>query len=266
MNVTKLNVTLVIILGFGLGAIFLRTYPGVVQAQPRITDTPLPVVIPQNTVQPTSMTLLTPTPTFTMTPEGPTVVLQAAAPAADINVRDFPDGTGVRLGSLEAERQYAVTGVYFQWYQFEYDASPTGRAWVFGELVEIIGDQTSIPAVDPNVQPTAQSPEEIGTATAAAQLLTPEVAASATAAARVLTVPPQEQRSADGFPPTFTPPPDLAALQPTLAPDVLTGTPPSPNLANQVLNTFDNAVPPLVPILALVGAGSFGLMIAFARR
>jgi hypothetical protein len=262
-NSFLLTVFLTILCFIGL---IMGQQPIVVDAQPRITDTPLPVVIPENTAQPTSMTLLTPTPTFTMTPDAPQVVLQAAVPAADINVRDFPDVTGARLGSLMPEQQYPVTGVYFQWYQFEYANSPTGRAWVFADLVEIIGDQTAIPVVDPNVQPTAESLEEIGTATAQAQLLTPEFAESATAAARVLTIPPEEQSSGDGFLPTYTPPPDLAALQPTIAPDTLTTTPQGQNLASQVLTGLNTAVPPIVPIIGLISIGVLGLLIAIARR
>lgn len=257
--------SIIVCIGIALGASTLVT---VVQAQPLITDTPLPVVIPQNTAPPTSLSLLTPTPTFTMTPEAPLVTLQAAAPAADINVRDFPDVTGTRLGSLEPEQEYAVTGVYFQWYQFEYAASPTGRGWVFAELVSITGDQTTIPVVDPNVQPTAESPEELGTATAAALLLTPDNAASATADARILTLPAEEPGSGDGFPPTFTPPPDVAVRQPTEVASDQTPTPDSANFATQFFSDLDvrTSLPPIAPIIGLIGAGLLGLFIASLRR
>jgi len=264
--VNKQSLLITLLVCAGLSFIVLGQQQYSVSAQPLITDTPLPVVIPENTAQPTSMTLLTATPTFTMTPDQPEVVLQAAAPAGDINVRDYPDVTGTYLGSLQPEQQYPITGVYFQWYQFQYEASPTGLAWVFGDLVEVIGDQTAITPVDPDAQPTAESPEEIGTATAEALLLTPENAASATGAARVLTLPPEEESSVDGFPPTFTPPPDVAALEPTVVPESLTTTPQSPNLASQVLTQFSNTFPPIIPILALVGVGGLGLLIAIARR
>ncbi|MCA9913557.1 MAG: SH3 domain-containing protein [Anaerolineae bacterium] len=242
--------------------------PTMVQAQPRITDTPLPVVIPQNTAPPTSLSLLTPTPSFTPTPEAPLVTLEAAAPAADINVRDFPDVTCNRLGSLDLGQQYPVTGVYFQWYQFEYAASPTGRAWVFADLVTINGDQATIPAVDPNVQPTAESPEDIGTATAAALLLTPEIAESATAQARILTLPADEVRSGDGFLPTFTPPPDIAVRRPTEVISDITPTPEGGNIATQFLNELDvpTSLPPIVPIAGLIGVGVLGLFVASIRR
>lgn len=265
MILKRLVTAITICVIFALAAASL---PAFVTAQPLITDTPLPVVIPQNTAPPTSLSLLTPTPTFTMTPDAPLVSLQAAAPAADINVRDFPDVTGTRLGSLEPEQQYPVTGVYFQWYQFEYPASPTGRAWVFGELVTINGDQASIPAVDPNVQPTAASTEEIATATAAALLLTPENAESATAQARILTVPADEVVGADGFPPTFTPPPEIAIRQPTESADDLTPTPADGNIAAQFFSDLEmtTSLPPIVPIVGLVGVGVFGLFIASIRR
>ena len=188
--------------------IILLSTVAVTQAQ-RLTDTPVPVVIPEVQQQATSVQLFTPVPTLSPTPDVPQVFLEAVEAPANINVRNFPDSTGGRLGSLEPATQYLVTGRYFSWYQFEYETSPTGVAWVFGTLVRIIGDENLIPLIDPNTVPTEDSPGAFETATAQALLLTPDIANTATAQARELALPTDEIGSGANqeFPPTFTPPP-----------------------------------------------------------
>lgn len=260
---------LVFVAAFGLSAAILpgsRVPPAA--AQPRISDTPVPAVLPEATLPPTNSVALSPTPTFTLTPEAPAVVLEAAAAPGDINVRDFPDVSGTYLGSLEAGRQYTVTGVYFQWIQFEYPDSETGYAWVYRDLVQIIGDEALVPVVDPNIVPTEDSPEQIGTATAQALLQTPEFAETATAQARVVELPTEDEAvGADGFLPTYTPPADRVPLQSTEAEAAADVTEEPPDVLDSVVDrVLSGQLPPMVPIVALLGAGLLGVLISLVRR
>lgn len=253
---------------YTIAILFVLLWGMIVNAQ-RLTDTPVPVVIPDVQQQPTSVQLFTPTTTLSPIPDVPEVLLEAVDAPANINVRDFPDPTGNRLGSMQPDTQYRVTGRFFSWYQFEYETSPNGVAWVFGTLVRIIGDEGLIPDIDPNVAPTQDSPEALGTSTAEALLLTPGVANTATAQARELALPTNELGSGanQDFPPTFTPPPNVAQRRPTVDVSVkLSPTPQGDLLERSVELITDTNVAPIVPILALFGLGVLGLLISSIRR
>lgn len=237
-------------------------------AQPLITDTPVPVVLPSSTPQPTGIIALTPTPTLTVTIQ-PAIRLVAAAASADINVRDAPDVTGNRLGSLEQGREYVVRGRFFSWYQFDYGSSNSGLAWVFGDLVEIIGDESEIPVVDPFAVPTAVPTGEVDAATATALALTPGAAETATAQTRLVDLPtlgPGTAESDTAFFPTFTPPPDLVPRIQQNGANTLSSPTPTPNFAEQAVTLVaSGGVPPLAPIVTLFAFGLIGLIIALLR-
>lgn len=237
-------------------------------AQPRITDTPVPVQLPTNAPPPTDVLLLTPTPTTTVTEE-PAIRLVAAAASADINVRDLPDVLGNRLGSLEQEREYIVTGRYFSWYQFEYGSSSSGLAWVFGDLVEIIGDNTQIPIIDPFAVPTSVPTEDAEGATATALILTPGAIETATAQTRLIDLPTQAGDAVDAsnpFPPTFTPPPDVVARDQALQDGLQPTATATPNLIQQTVTVVGSGeIPPVVPIVGLFVFGLLGLIVALIR-
>lgn len=239
-----------------------------VSAQPRITDTPVPVQLPTQAAQPTEITLLTPTATTTATLE-PAIRLVASAASADINVRNLPDVTGNRLGSLEQEREYIVTGRFFSWYQFEYNSSDSGLAWVFGDLVEIIGDPNQIPIIDPFAVPTAVPSEDAEAATATALVLIPGAPETATAQTRLVELPTLEAEAAsagDTFPPTFTPPPDIGFRS-----NIGASNPPTPTaipsaVERATATLISGNVPPIIPIIGLFGFGVLGLFVALLRR
>lgn len=245
--------------------LFVSSWAALVLAQPRITDTPVPVILPESTAQPTSLSVLTPTPTTTATEE-PRVVLVAGDIAGNINVRDLPDVTGNRLGSLDPDREYPVTGRFFSWYQLEYSSSSNGLAWVFGDTVEIIGDSSTIPIIDPFAVPTAVPPEAAEAATATAFILTPGAPETATAETRLISVPTNEGGgdTVTDITPTFTPPPDAVPREST--PDTNLLASPTPTFVESAITEISSAsVPPIMPILVLAGFGLLGLIVAIVR-
>lgn len=238
------------------------------QAQVRISDTPVRVIIPDATESAAPDNVLTATPTFTPTSPPPSVFLEAAAALGDIRVLDFPE-TGTYLGSLENGRQYPITGQYFSWIQFEYPPSPNGLGWVYNQTVRVIGDVSEIRIIS-NPNAANASPEENQTATAQAELLTPSIAETASAEARILIVPTLEATASGNqgnFPPTFTPPPDAVLRVPTQIPDDIAEPSPTPSLVDSAVSLVSNRrLPPIVPIALLVGFGMLGLMVNLIRR
>jgi hypothetical protein len=242
-----------------------------VSAQPRITNTPIPVIIPTLTATvPSSdnrFVEASPSPTFTATPELPNAKLVAIVPPSEALVRDFPE-SGEIIGFLETNREYQVTGQYFSWYQIQFADSPTGRAWVFFQTIRVTGNLEEIPPIDPNSAPAASSFEDNQTQTAVAIFQTPGIAETATAQARILTLPAEEgSGSSSEFLATYTAPADIVPRQATTDPNALP-SPTSENIAVQTVLTSvaENGVPPFVPILALGLFGILGLIISLIRR
>jgi hypothetical protein len=251
-----------------LGLVAILQYrPLHTDAQVRISDTPVRVILPDSTQAAPQADVLTATPTFTPTDLPPVVFLEAAAPLGDIQVLDFPEN-GTYLGTLETGRQYPITGQYYSWIQFEYPASTSGLAWVYFETVRVTGDVSAINLIsDPSA--ANASPEDNQTATAEAELQTPSVAETATAAARIIIVPTEviADNNAGEFPATYTPPPDVVLRAPTQsAGDVIEATA-TPSLMDSVIAlAVPQRLPPIVPILLLGGFGMLGLMVSVIRR
>jgi hypothetical protein len=242
-----------------------QVQPDTVRAQVRISDTPVPVIIPSSTPLPTDIAAPTATATATSPIEDTTRIIARVNPG-DINVRDEPDTTGNRLGSMESDREYAATGRYFNWIQFQY--STDRQAWVYADLVDVVGQLSDVPVVDPYTTPTANPQQSIGTSTAQAQLQAPGGAQTATAESRVLSVPTQNADSnPEGYPPTYTPPPNLVERQPTAVLSIAQSpTPPAGFLDDTLLSVREGRLPPVIPILLLSGFGLFGLLVAVLRR
>jgi len=162
---------------------------------------------------------------------------------------------------------YPVIGRYFQWYQFQFPSAPNGRGWVFGALVEIIGDASGIPEIDPISQPTL--PPAIFGATLTAEIITrtPGGILTATAEALMPVATAVGQIDAPGqILPTFTYPPGIIPIAPTQAPtrsilDSSTATPPA--LPTSSIRTD---LPPVAPIAILAVLGLLGLVISSIRR
>jgi len=234
-------------------------------SQVRVSPTPIRVELPTQGVIATDIQVATVTPSFTPTPEPRNRIL-VPSNSSDINVRAEPDPNAQRLGSISADETYPVTGRYFSWLQIEYNSSPTGSAWVFDQLVEIIGDPFAIPDVNPFAVPTASNAELSITATQEALLLTPGVELTLTADTRIVVV-----ETPDGTNPinpnnlpTFTPPPDnINQIQneqvestPIATPDAVT---------DAIVTLTQDGLPPIVPIILLGGFGILGLLIALIR-
>jgi hypothetical protein len=259
----------VLLMGIVSGIILAMGYrPSEIQAQVRISDTPVRVVLPEVTQPAAPINVLTSTPTFTPTAPPPEVFLEAAAPLGDIIVLDFPE-TGTYLGSLENRRQYPITGQYFSWIQFEYPAAANGLAWVYFETVRVIGDVSKINIIsDPHA--ASASAEDNQTLTAEAELLTPSIAETASAEARILILPTVEITTVGNqtsFPPTFTPPPDAILRAPIQADGEILEPSPTPSLVETAVALVENrTLAPIVPILLLGGFGMLGLLIGIIRR
>lgn len=239
-------------------------------AQPRITNTPIPVIIPTLTATvPGSdgrFIEASPSPTFTLTPELPNVILIAIVAPSEALVRDFPEN-GEVIGYLEANRDYQVIGQYFSWIQIQFTGSPTGRAWVYIETIRMTGNLDEIPFIDPDSQPAESSFEDNQTQTAIALFQTPGIADTATANARILTLPAENDvRTTSEFLPTYTPPAEIISIQATADPNIESSPTPE-NIAVQTVITSvtESGVPPFVPILALGLFGFLGLLISRIR-
>lgn len=248
--------------------------PLVVYAQDAPPATPIPINLASPTPPPPEPGTIA-TPTWTATP----ATLAVLEPLDSANVRAEPDVNGAQLGVIRAGEVYTITGRYFEWYQFQYSGSPSGRAWVFGQIVRVTGDENTIPEITLEPLPT-QDPAQLGaTETAAAIAQTPGGELTATSAARGIVatfeIPgiSSAPRSADGTPPaqgellpTFTYPPGIA-LVPTHAAESAQPTD-APLLENIELSTQDlRNIPPIVPIVVLGGLGLAGLLLtAFRRR
>lgn len=237
------------------------------------TPTTAPLVIATPTPLPTIGATLenTPLPTFTPTEPGP-VQLEAKEDAGAVNVRQEADPESERLGAIQFGERYVVVGRYFLWYQIRYEQSPSGLGYIFGDLVNIIGDPAEIEDLT-LITPTPQDPNAVNlTATFEAVLSTPGGELTLTVSVREIQAPSQQlavvQQDAIATPrpilPTFTYPPNIIAQAPTPSGN-------SPILVpneNTSTNTPRSGVAPITPILVLGGLGIIGLLLSrlFSRR
>lgn len=252
------------------------------RAQEAATATPaqidLSAIQPPQPLIPAAIATPTRTPTAV-----PPAVLQALS---DANVRAEPDTTAATLGQIRPGDVYTVVGRYFNWVQFQFPSSPNGLGWVYGELVEITGDQALIPEIDLSAQATVDPLIFAATTTADAITRTPGGALTATALSGPQQIAPPGQpavgisgsittlaapNSAPGAPvsmlPTFTYPPGLVALLPPtqsadIDPDTIAAETPLENITLAVPEEF----PPILPIAGLGAAGLLGLLISSIRR
>jgi hypothetical protein len=237
-------------------------------AQEGATSTPLQI----NLVTPTPAAITTlpgVTATWTSTPV-PLAVLTAIDTA---NVRAEPNINGALLGQIRAGERFTVSGRYFEWYQFQYDRSPNGRAWVFGQLVTIEGDPNAIPEITDEPAATIDPLVAGATQTLNAIILTPGGDLTATEAARgvisTLVIPGVVNNGrATELPagtslPTFTFPPGLVQDGGTsIAAQAVTPEPTIELTESALLSTL----PPIVPILALGTLGILGLIFSSRNR
>lgn len=233
----------------------------VTDAQAQRTATPITVRLVTATppgAQPFPPTV-TSLPTATL--PGPTF-LQAPVTAGNINVRAAPNLDSEILGTISFGTLYPALRRYFQWYELRYEPSPTGRAWVYGELVEISGDLDSILVVG-NLAEIDELPGEDNSLAVA----TGDANEGTGDDARVLEIATEDgaaprsdaERKASPLP-TFTRPPDLPEFIATSSGDA-----PTQNEAGADRDRR-SALPPLFPIMILAGFGFVGLLINLIRR
>lgn len=205
-----------------------------------------------------------PTPTRTPTPLG--VALLEAKEFA--NVRAEPSTESAQLGTIRLGETYNVIGRYISWIQFQYPPSPTGRGWVFGELVNLSGNIDNIPEIDPYAGQSQLDAAAIGaTSTQGVLTMTPGGVLTATAVSGMMAQPGMvtaTPEGASGILPTFTFPPGMIAMAPTIGAEV---SPESTDaLSAPIPATNNNGVPPIAPILILGAVGLLGLVINSLRR
>lgn len=217
-------------------------------AQARATATPVVAVIITPTAEgqdpptPTSTATLSPTPL-------PAVRLRARSTAGNINVRALPNLESAVLGIIVDATQYEVLRNYYRWYEFRYDASPNGRGWVYGDLVEIIGDRSLIEVIDDAAEIESPGQAEDLLAGGADDESQRTIAISTVQAGADQSV----ELAVATVLPTFTRPPP---------------TPASINDQVQIEAGIQNSllqIPPILPIAVLGGLGLLGLLISAIR-
>lgn len=234
--------------------------------------TPLRVVLPTSTMLATAGVVSSPTATYTPQAEGP-VQLQAREEAGAVNIRANADPDSDRLGTIRHGDLYTVLGRYFRWLQIQFDSSPTGRGWVFEELVEIIGDPARIPDLNESLLPTQDTSIIAATQTWEALEQLPGGFLTLTADARVIAAPSSGEtsggagsetgNSGSGVLPTYTYPPNITPQAPT-GQIIIEGTA-TPGDTRITISVSDG-VAPIVPILILGGIGLLGLLVSVLRR
>lgn len=264
------NLRLRYLLGlFGAGIaliIMLFNVDTPVSSQISATATPRRVSLPTATPIPTTGS----TPTATQTPteemgvmDG--VFLQALETAGEINVRAQGDINADVLGSIQFGDTYLVTGRYFRWFRIAFDSSPTGQAFVFEDLVEIVnGDVSTIPDLSLEDIPSAIEAPNTGEIEATVEAVDEQTEVDSrdiTPQGNEGIVIPQGDSGdvMQGILPTFTYPASFA----------------EPNDDNQEMsldedeevgNNEQNSFAPITPILVLGALGAIGLLLSSIRR
>jgi hypothetical protein len=152
----------------------------------------------------------TPSRTPTITP------VTAQAVGTPTNLRAGPGLNFDIVGVLNAGDTVPIIGrsVQFPWYVVAWAEGPNGQAWVFEQLVQVIGDITTVPIVDAPAVPTTDPTQDAINGTATAVLQVPGGPETATAQAFFLptgiyTLAPGGGLPLGGSLPTFTAPPPL---------------------------------------------------------
>lgn len=247
--------------------IFIRWDVGTT-AQIFITPTTARVVIPTQQVIPTiGPAQPTPFPTFTPTEEGGPR-LQLAADATSANIRAEADLSADIVGSIAPGEQYEVTGRYYEWYQVRLQPGSPGRGFVFGALVEVLGDEALIPDLTIDPVPTDDPAIIAGTQTAEAIQNSPGGELTLTASVQEIAAPGSDQvlpgNDSNNVPgsapareilPTFTYPPNIVAQ----APDLNIVASPTPQTGLNI--STEDGVPPIALVVVFAGAGTIGILL-----
>ncbi len=219
-------------------------------AQARATATPVAAVI--ITPTPQGQAPLPPTSTVTLRPSpAPAVRLRALSTAGNINVRALPSLESEVLGIIADATEFQVLRKYFRWYEFRYDASPNGLGWVYGDLVEIVGDSSLIEVFDDAGAIERTGPGDSLAADGADGASARTISISTVQADSALSVELGESTAL----PTFTRPAPTA-VSVSVSEQIQTEAGIQSPIAN---------IPPILPIAVLGGLGLLGLLISAIR-
>jgi len=227
----------------------------------QIRESPTPIVVILMTSTPfVEQSIATTTPTFTPTPVG-VVLLEVRQEAGNINVRTEPGPEADPLGTISFGTLYPVYRQFYSWYEIQFELSPNGRGWIYGELVDIVGDANEIEIIEDFNWATPQA--SLSSAPTEVLELSEEDLLNATSGTRIIDVPSTvgnlsvDETPFEAIPlPTFTYPPDTVAQAPTQSAVVVRG--------NTDVST--DSIPPLLPIILLGGMGIIGLLLNALRR
>lgn len=240
--------------------ILLSIYIIPTYAQERASPTPIVVILRTSTPFVEEL-VVTSTPTFTPTPEG-VVLLDVRPEAGNINVRTEPGPEADLLGNITSGTLYPVYRRFFSWYEIQFDLAPNGRGWIYGELVEIVGDESGIEVIEGFDWATPQgflnnssdieelSEEDLLSVTPSDRIIEiPSPTANANAVVNVNETPLGENPL-----PTFTYPPGAAQIPTQSVVAVRENT-----------GTSSDEIPPLLSIVLLGGVGVIGLLLNSLR-
>lgn len=218
------------------------------RAQAQASATPVPVVLVTPT--PEGQPAATPTDTATPIPTPLAAVrLRAIDRAGNVNIRALPSLDGEILGTITAGVEYQVLRNYYRWYEFRYEFSPSGRGWIYGDLVEIVGDSAQIVVIEnpadiaapgpiPDIEGSADSENQQRTLAIATGQADSELSLELVGVTAL---------------PTFTPP---AATPASFTNQLESGRVDAAQLAN---------VPPILPIAIFAALGLLGFLISAIR-
>ncbi|MCY3573568.1 MAG: hypothetical protein OXG92_12655 [Chloroflexi bacterium] len=208
----------------------------------RASATPVPAVLVRATAEVAPVNLPRPTlppPTIVLAPAR----LSALPSAGEVNARALPDVESELLGTIVSGTAYPALRNYFRWYEFRYDLSPSGTAWVYGDLVELEGDLSQIQVIDDFSAIASGNADDSSLVEDRTIELATAPANSAESGAVLASTPL----------PTFTPPSVTQSPGGSQLRIVASDAPSAPT------------VPPILPILALGGLGILGLLISLLR-
>ena len=112
-------------------------------------------------------------PTVTSTPRGVYIVVNSlTANDTQINVRAGPSVLTEMVGVLLVGQEANAIGKYGEWVKIEYPGTPSGTAWVYGNLVSAFGGD--LPEVEPPATSTPNMTRTVDPTLAAQFLTTPQ--------------------------------------------------------------------------------------------
>ncbi len=246
---------LVVIIALAPGAGIAAAAGAVASRQQGPTPSPTPggqINLPTATATAIGGPTATPSRTPTLTP------VLAEMVGSPTNLRSGPGLDFDIVAELDAGTRLPLIGRWlgYDWLLVQWQDAPEGKAWVYAPLVVVIGDITTVPAVEPPTLPTIDPTQASLDATATVFLQTPGGPETATAQALFLptgvyTATPDSPAGSGGLQPTFTPPAPYVQPETVVAPRPVARR---------------GGIPPAALIIALGAMGVLTLIVGVLRR